>query len=65
MPRTSSSRTVTVTDYAWRAGDRVDTIAARTFGDETLWWVLADANPQILDWTGIPAGTVVRIPSGN
>lgn len=65
MPRTVLSRTAVVTDYTWRAGDRVDLLAARFYGDETLWWVLADANPQILDWTSVVEGTIVRIPVGS
>lgn len=65
MPRTPAAQTLLVTDYVWRDGDRVDLIAARNYGDETMWWVLADANPQVLDWTAVPTGTIVRIPSGS
>lgn len=65
MPRTPNSRSLVVTDYTWHAGDRVDLLAARAYGDETLWWVMADANPQILDWTSISAGTIVRLPIGS
>lgn len=65
LPRTVVSHTAVVTDYTWRAGDRVDLLAARTYGDESLWWVLADANPQILDWTSVVEGTIVRIPVGS
>lgn len=64
MPRPTAARTVVVTDYLWRTGDRADALAARAFGDETLWWVIADANPEVLDWTSVPPGTAVRIPSG-
>lgn len=44
------------------AADRLDAMAAYLYGDETLWWVIADANPEILDWTDLPVGTVLRIP---
>lgn len=64
MPQTPVSRNLVVTDYTWREGDRVDLLAARAYGDETLWWVLGSANPEILDWTSVTPGTVVRIPSG-
>lgn len=64
MPRSTVSRSLVVSDYIWRSGDRVDLIAARYYGDEMLWWVLADANPQILDWTSVSEGTIVRIPVG-
>lgn len=64
MPRRLDALTLTVTDYTWRESDRVDVLAAQVYGDETMWWVFADANPEILDWTRIPPGTVVRVPSG-
>jgi len=44
-------------------GDRPDTLAARHFGDPTMWWVIARANPEILNWVDVAAGTVIRVPS--
>lgn len=44
-------------------GDRIDLIAHRVLGDDTAWWKIADANPEILDWTNLPVGTVLRVPS--
>jgi hypothetical protein len=44
-------------------GDRLDLMAVRLYGDERLWWKIADANPEILDWTDVPMGTVLRVPS--
>lgn len=44
-------------------GDRLDTLASQAFGDERLWWKIADANPEIIDWTDLQVGTVLRIPS--
>lgn len=64
MPRIPNSRTAVVADYTWHIGDRTDILAARSYGDELLWWVIADANPEILDWTTVPDGTIVRIPGG-
>ncbi|MET9119955.1 tail protein X [Streptomyces sp. NPDC004528] len=52
----------TVTEYIWREGDRVDLVAYRNYGDAALWWRIADVNPQIMDWTELPAGTRIRIP---
>lgn len=65
MPRAPQSRSLTVSDYTWRVGDRVDLLSARVYGDDMMWWVLADANPQILDWTNVAAGTIVRVPLGS
>ncbi len=32
--------------YLVRAGDRVDTLAQRAYGDPSTWWRIADANPD-------------------
>ena len=44
------------------AGDRVDLLAARYFGQAELWWVLCDYN-DIFFPLEIELGTVLRIPS--
>lgn len=43
--------------------DRLDLLAQQYFGDPTLWWNIADANPEIIDWTVLIPGTTIRIPS--
>lgn len=48
--------------YTWAAHDRVDTVAHRFYGSEQLWWLFARANPQVLNWVAVPAGTVIRVP---
>lgn len=48
--------------YMWTDRDRLDRLAYDNYGDATQWWRIADANPQIIDWTTITAGTVIRIP---
>jgi nucleoid-associated protein YgaU len=42
---------------------RLDQVAFRMFGDATLWWAIADANPDVLWFDEIPPGTLLRIPS--
>lgn len=64
MPKRRGSTKLTVQDYVWQEGDRVDLVAGRAFGDETMWWVFAQANPEILDWMSVEPGTVIRIPNG-
>ncbi|MFE6739797.1 hypothetical protein [Streptomyces tubercidicus] len=64
MPRKPDAIDLTVVDYTWRESDRVDLLAAHLYGDETMWWVFAQANPEILDWTHVRPGTIVRLPSG-
>lgn len=43
-------------------GDRIDNLAFRFYGDPLRWWVIADANPQRLDWGTLIPGEVIRIP---
>jgi hypothetical protein len=41
---------------------RLDHIAAKAYGDATLWWVIASASG--IGWaTQCPAGTVLRVPN--
>lgn len=44
-----------------RDGDRLDSIAARVYGDSTLWWIVGEAN-GLKDSFYIPPGTRLRIP---
>lgn len=57
------SRVASFTYYAVRAGDRVDTLSHYFLGDASLWWMLADVNPEILDWLDLNVGDVLRIPN--
>jgi len=62
--RTPVEQNLRVSDYRWRASERVDEIAARYYGSESSWWMYAEANPQILDWTQVPAGQQIMVPRG-
>ena len=42
-------------------GDRLDNLAYKYYGDNTLWWIIAKAN-GIRGITALYAGTVLRIP---
>ena len=43
--------------------DRLDTLANTYLGDSSLWWQIADINPDItIDWSSMPVGTTIRIP---
>jgi hypothetical protein len=63
VPSPSRSFTVNYTYYLWVYGDRPDSVAAFFYGDPSMWWNIADANPEILDWTDLQPGTVIRVPS--
>lgn len=62
IPAAPVDRAFAFTFYQWADGDTVDMLGYRFFGTGQLWWMLADANPEILDWHNVPVGTVLRIP---
>lgn len=66
LPATPKDTTYRVSFYTWRAGDRMDLLAYRFYGDERLWWLIADANPEIVPAASslfsIAPGTLIRIP---
>lgn len=45
-------------------GDRFESLAFQFYGDVTLWWVIAIANPNIVNFSSIflPVGSQIRIP---
>ncbi len=44
-------------------GDRYDLLALNYYGDSSLWWIIASANPNIdLMTLVIPEGVQIRIP---
>ena len=47
-----------------KIGDRVDMIAYRFYGDDSLWWCITTANPNIIkrDTFFIKPGLQIRIP---
>lgn len=49
--------------HLWKDTDRPDSLAHTFYGDATMWWYIADANPEILSWDNIQAGTLIRIPN--
>jgi phage tail protein X len=62
-PAFPKSRLITYTYYRVIDGERVDTIAHDFYGRGDLWWMIADANPEILDWMALDPGTVIRVPN--
>jgi len=49
-----------ITDF----GDRLDLLANQFYGDITLYWIIASANPDVIDFGSIfiKEGTQLRIP---
>lgn len=63
-PAFPNPKLITYTFYRVISGDRIDTIANDFYGRGDLWWLIADANPEIIDWFNLPFGEVLRIPNG-
>lgn len=44
--------------------DRLDTLAQQYLGDPSLWWQIANINPDVtIDWSVMPVGATIRIPA--
>lgn len=59
-PEVNGTRTLTY--YVWRAGDRIDRLAAEHLGSPDLFYRILDLNPEIIDPHHIEPGTKVRLP---
>ena len=44
-------------------GERLEQLAAEHLSDPELFWVIANANPEVFYPDDIPVGTVLRIPN--
>ena len=53
------------TDYLVQAWDRLDVLAKRFYGDETLWWVIAHRNGIDSMLGGMKYGELIQIPSAS
>jgi nucleoid-associated protein YgaU len=49
-------------NYVVTGSDTIDGLAYKIFGDGTLWWAIANLNPEILDFSAITTGQTIRIP---
>lgn len=59
---TPGERRINFSTYTWRLGDQIEYLAYSAFGDEQSWWIIADANPEILFWDNITPGQQIRVP---
>ncbi|MGW3860709.1 hypothetical protein ACWEDZ_04405 [Streptomyces sp. NPDC005047] len=64
LPRKPEAQRLRVSDYRWRSSDRVDEVSSRYYDSESSWWMYAEANPGILDWTQVTAGQQIMVPRG-
>ena len=54
--------TIQYTFYQITGADTVDLLAYRYYSDPTLWWQIANANPEITNWSQLVVGSLIRIP---
>lgn len=50
--------------YTCRENDRLDRLAFHFYKRSDLWWVIADANADLLLPDPLTPGTLIRIPDG-
>lgn len=64
VPSQPVTTTINYISHLYSSNDRLDLLANQYFGDPTQWWQIANANPDlnVLDWTSITPGTIIRIP---
>lgn len=43
-------------------GDRLDVLAYKAYGDDGLWWLIAEANPELDVVEPLPPGFLLRVP---
>lgn len=43
-------------------GDRIDNISYQYYGNPTVWWRIADANPEVMFYDNLTVGSTIRIP---
>lgn len=55
---------VDTVEYLYKAGDRLDHLAARFFGEDQYWWVIALVNGIDYPFAsgGLTPGTLLKIP---
>ena len=54
---------VTYVSHYYVDGERLDTLSYKYYKTSSFWWVIAEFNPEVKDFTNIPTGTILRIPS--
>jgi nucleoid-associated protein YgaU len=53
---------VYVQKYSVKVEDTLEGLATQIYGDPSLWWRIADLNPQIRFPLDLKPGMVIRIP---
>jgi hypothetical protein len=57
-----SLESVSFFTHIYGTGETLHALSQRYFRRPDLWWIIAEYNPEIPDFTNIAAGTIMRIP---
>jgi hypothetical protein len=49
-------------EHIYTQGERLDQIAFKYYTRCDYWWIIPEYNPEVEDFSNIPAGTILRIP---
>lgn len=60
-----SDTTITYVLHQVTGTDTIDGLSQRYYSDPTLWWQIANANPEIMNWSVLVTGSLLRIPTIN
>jgi len=50
-------------EHIYKDGERLDAIAYKYYKNPSFWWLIAEYNPEILDFFEVQPGTTLRIPN--
>lgn len=59
---TPNERRISFSTYTWKLGDQIEYLSYSAYGDEQSWWIIANANPEILFWDRLAPGVEIRVP---
>lgn len=62
LTRTTDKDRESYDTISTRAGDTMESLARRLYGDGIKWYLIADANPEIFWPMDLEPGTKIRIP---
>lgn len=62
-PAAPTAFTFQYSNYVITGSDRIDNLASTFIGDPTQWYLIGQANPQIMNWFNLVPGTIIKIPT--
>lgn len=58
-----SLKRVSYFTHIYTTGETLHGLSQKYFRRPDLWWAIAEYNPEVVDFTNIASGTLLRIPS--